>query len=150
MLLVTVALFVIVVVRFEGAILQGLPRSDKAGGRSKLTREFKQIDAQLGKQTGAELSASFVRRCLVLPSGLCRPVWTSRMTKPAEDRVAGEFIPAGRPKSILPLLLVEMFLPRAEVTLISQETQPQVQNKPGTVVKFLTKKGKVIEILVPI
>ena len=68
----------------------------KASGRSKLTREPKQIDAQLGKQTGAELSALFVRRCLVPPSGLCRPVWISRMTKPAEDRVAGEFNPAGR------------------------------------------------------
>jgi len=45
---------------------------------------------------GAELSALFVRRCLVAPSGLCRPVWISRMTKPAEDRVAGEFNPAGR------------------------------------------------------
>ena len=67
-----------------------------ASGRSKLTREFKQIDAQLGKQTGAELSALFVRRCLVPPSGLCRPVWISRMTKPAEDRVASEFNPAGR------------------------------------------------------
>ena len=58
---------------------------DKASGRSKLTREPKQIDAQLGKQTGAELSALFVRRCLVPLSGLCRPVWISRMTKPAED-----------------------------------------------------------------
>src|SRR5271157_655341 len=67
-----------------------------ASGRSKLTREPKQIDAQLGKQTGAELSALFVRRCLVTPSGLCRPVWISHMTKPAEDRVAGEFNPAGR------------------------------------------------------
>ena len=63
---------------------------------SKLTREPKQIDAQLGKQTGAELSALFVRRCLVSPSGLCRPVWNSRMTKPAEDGVAGEFNPASR------------------------------------------------------
>jgi hypothetical protein len=35
----------------------------KASGRLKLTREPKQIDAQLGKQTGAELSALFVRRC---------------------------------------------------------------------------------------
>jgi len=43
----------------------------KASGKSKLTREPKQIDAQLGKQTGAELSALFVRRCLVPPSGLC-------------------------------------------------------------------------------
>ncbi len=68
----------------------------RASGRSKLTREPKQIDAQLGKQTGAELSALFGRRCLVPPSGLCRPVWISRMTKPAEDRVAGEFNPAGR------------------------------------------------------
>jgi len=77
-----------------------LSRSDtqsyKASGRSKLTRKPKQIDAQLGKQTGAELSALFVRRCLVPPSGLCRPVWISRMTKPAEDRVACEFNPAGR------------------------------------------------------
>ena len=56
----------------------------------------KQIDAQLGKPTGAELSAIFVRCCLVPLSGLCRPVWISRMTKPAEDRVAGEFNPAGR------------------------------------------------------
>src|SRR5271157_2096952 len=68
----------------------------KASGRSQLTRQPKQIDAQLGKQTGAELSALFVRRCLVPPSGLCRPVWVSRMTKPAEDRVAGELNPAGR------------------------------------------------------
>src|SRR5271157_3237802 len=68
----------------------------KASGRSKLTRQPKQIDAQLGKQTGAELSALFVKRCLVPPSGLCRPVWVSRMTKPAEDRVAGELNPAGR------------------------------------------------------
>ena len=68
----------------------------KASGRSKLTREPKQIDAQLGKQTGTELSALFVKRCLVPPSGLCRPVWISRMTKPAEDRVAGVFNPAGR------------------------------------------------------
>jgi len=52
----------------------------------------------LGKQTGAELSAFFVRCCLVAPCGLCRPVWISRMTKPAEDRVAGEFNPAGRLK----------------------------------------------------
>ena len=70
--------------------------SDRASGRSKLTREPKQIDAQLGKQTGAELSAIFVRRCLVPPSDLCRHVWISRMTKPAEDHVAGEFNPAGR------------------------------------------------------
>ena len=70
--------------------------SPKASGRSKLTREPKQIDAQLGKQTGAELSALFVRRGLVPPSGLCRPDWISRMTKPAEDRFAGEFNPAGR------------------------------------------------------
>jgi len=63
---------------------------------SKLTREPKQIDAQLAKQTGAELSALFVKRCLVSLSGLCRPVWNSRMTKPAKDRVAGEFNPAGR------------------------------------------------------
>ena len=41
-----------------------------ASGRSKLTREPKQIDAQLGKQTGAELSALFVRRSLVPPSNL--------------------------------------------------------------------------------
>ena len=85
---------------------QGIPREfttksrvviiSKASGRSKLTREPKQIDAQLGKQTGAELSALFVKRCLVPPSGLCRPVWISRMTKPAEDRVAGVFNPAGR------------------------------------------------------
>ena len=68
----------------------------KASGRSKLTREPKQIDAQLGKQTGAELSALFVRRYLVLLSGLYRPVWISRMTNPAEDRVAGECNPAGR------------------------------------------------------
>jgi hypothetical protein len=70
----------------------------KASGRSKLTREPKQIDAQLGKQTGAQLSALLVSRCLCLvpPSGLCRPVWISRMTKPEEDRVAGEFNPAGR------------------------------------------------------
>ena len=46
---------------------------------------------------GAEFSALFVKRCLVALSGLCRPVWISRMTKPAEDRVTGEFIPAGRP-----------------------------------------------------
>ena len=39
----------------------------KASGRSTLTREPKQIDAQLGKQTGAELSALFVRRCLDFP-----------------------------------------------------------------------------------
>ena len=45
---------------------------------------------------GAEFSALFVRRCLVALSGLCRPVWISRMTKPAEDRVTGEFNPAGR------------------------------------------------------
>src|SRR5208283_3371639 len=69
---------------------------NKASGRSKLTREPKQINAQLGKQTGAELSALFARRCLVPPSGLCRPVWISRLMKPAEDRVAGEFNPAGR------------------------------------------------------
>jgi hypothetical protein len=68
----------------------------KASGRSKLTREPRQINAQLERQTGAELSALFVRRCLVPLSGLCRPVWISRMTKPAEDRVAGEFNPAGR------------------------------------------------------
>ena len=54
--------------------------SDRASGRSKLTREPKQIDAQLGKQTGAELSAPFVRRCLVPPSDLCRHVWISRVT----------------------------------------------------------------------
>ena len=48
------------------------PMATKGSGRSKLIREPKQIDAQLGKQTGAELSARFVRRCL--PSGLCRPV----------------------------------------------------------------------------
>src|SRR5271157_5993565 len=71
-------------------------RSRKASGRSKLTREPRQINAQLGRQTGAELSALFVKRCLIPPSGLCRPVWISRMTKPAEDRVAGEFNPAGR------------------------------------------------------
>jgi len=70
--------------------------SSLASGRSKLTREPKQIDAQLGKQTGAELSALFVRRCLVPPSDLCRHVWISHMTKPAEDRVAGEFNPADR------------------------------------------------------
>ena len=45
---------------------------------------------------GAEFSALFVKRCLVALSGLCRPVWISRMTKPAEDRVTGEFNPAGR------------------------------------------------------
>ena len=82
---------------FAVAVLpRRFPDLIKASGRSKLTREPKQIDAQLGKQTGAELSALFVRRCLVAPSGLCRPVWISRTTKPAEDRVAGEFIPAGR------------------------------------------------------
>src|SRR5208337_2266980 len=82
---------------FAVAVLpRRFPDLIKASGRSKLTREPKQIDAQLGKQTGAELSALFVRRCLVPPSGLCRPVWISRMTKPAEDRVAGEFNPAGR------------------------------------------------------
>ncbi len=76
-----------------------MPRAElgiKASGRSKLTREPKQIDAQLGKQMGAEFSALFVKRCLVALSGLCRPVWISRMTKPAEDRVTGEFNPAGR------------------------------------------------------
>ena len=78
------------------AIVKLGPQVDKASGRSKLTREPKQIDAQLGKQTGAELSALFVKRYLVAPSGLYRPVWISRMTKPAEDRVAGEFNPAGR------------------------------------------------------
>ena len=42
----------------------------KASGRSKLTREPKQIDAQLGKRMGAELSAVLVSRCSETPTGL--------------------------------------------------------------------------------
>ncbi len=40
-------------VESRGAVKTG-PKFCKASGRSKLTREPKQIDAQLGKQTGAE------------------------------------------------------------------------------------------------
>jgi len=54
----------------------------------------------LGEQMGAELSALCVKRCSETPSGLRRPVWISRMTKPAEDPVAGEFNPASRLETI--------------------------------------------------
>ena len=49
---------------FAVAVLpRRFPDLIKASGRSKLTRNPKQIDAQLGKQTGAELLALFVKRC---------------------------------------------------------------------------------------
>ena len=58
----------------------------------------KQIDAQLGKQTGAELSAICVRRYLVTPFGLSRPDWNSRMTKPQRTVSQGN--------SMLPVALI--------------------------------------------
>ena len=50
----------------------------------------------LGKRMGAELSALLVNRCSEAPSGLRGAVQPFRLMKPREDRVAGEFIPAGR------------------------------------------------------
>ena len=62
----------------------------RAAGHSLPENPDRSTHSWEGKRA-SELSALFVRRCLVPPSGLCRPVWISRMTKPAEDRVAGEF-----------------------------------------------------------
>src|SRR5271166_4548145 len=104
----------------------------KASGRSKLTREPKQIDAHLGKQVGAEFSALFVKRCLVALSGLCRPVWISPMTKPAEDRVAGEFNPAGRLK--MPMATVSGSSARVPARKAHRTGAPAARVEPSSTI----------------
>src|SRR5271157_5865312 len=50
----------------------------------------------VGKANGRRIIGAFRKTLFGSTFRLCRPIWISRMTKPAEDHVAGEFNPAGR------------------------------------------------------